>query len=87
MTHPNSIAEAGKSDWLPISTAPIKPFDPDKWFMNHSERLLLAHNGNVSIGAYRFTSKGKGKWEAGGRIVLPTHWMDLPLPPKQEQPA
>lgn len=70
------------SEWQSIETAPIEPFDKEKWFMRHSPNLLLWTGHFCQVGSYRYTSRGKGKWEAGNRIVTPTHWMPLPKAPE-----
>jgi hypothetical protein len=68
--------------WQPIETAPIEPFDQKRWFMAHSERLLLYRVGGwVTIGTYNFTEKGKGRWQHYLGNIEPTHWMPLPEPP------
>lgn len=69
------------SKWQPIATAPIEPFDKERWYMKHSPYLLLWNGGGISIGSYGYTQRGKGKWESNGRIYCPTHWMPLPTPP------
>lgn len=72
------------AEWQPIETAPIRPFDPEKWYMAHSDRLLVWNGHRADIATYNFTQKGKGKWHSGGRIVDSlTHWMPLPEPPNE----
>jgi len=68
-------------EWQLIETCPIKPFDKDKWFMPHSERVLVFDRYPL-VAAYNFTKRGKGKWVSGMGSVKPTHWMPLPSPPK-----
>lgn len=74
-------------EWQPIETAEIRPFDKEKWFMDHSPRLLLWNGHYAEIGSYGFTSKGKGRWRNYGGIVTPTHWMPLPPSPKEDLPS
>lgn len=69
-------------DWKTIDSAPIDPFNADKWFMPHSPRLLLWLGNAAVIGNYGFTRKGKGRWSDWHGIINPTHWMELPEPPK-----
>ena len=69
------------SEWQPIETAPIEPFNKDKWFMAHSPRLLL-WKGHVVIGSYNYTERGKGRWQDNYGNCEPTHWMPLPDEPK-----
>jgi hypothetical protein len=69
--------------WQPIATAPIKPFDPEKWFMAHSDYLLVWTGYGVKIANYGYTATGRGRWRSDGRpIPTPTHWMPLPEGPK-----
>jgi hypothetical protein len=70
------------SEWQPIETYPLPPFDKDKWFMS-GERVLIVKGGmTVSIGNYGYTERGKGRWrDAMGYTCSPTHWMRLPEPP------
>lgn len=70
-------------DWQPIETAPIEPFNKEKWFLSHSPYLLLWTGHNVVIGHYGFTERGKGRWIGPYRnLDEVTHWMPLPEPPK-----
>lgn len=71
-------------EWQPIETCPIKPFDQEKWYMAHSERVLL-FAGYPVIGQYGFTEKGKGRWKDHYGNIKPTHWMPLPAPPKEQK--
>ena len=75
------IPERIDMEWQPIETAPIAPFDKERWWDVFSPRLLLWNKHYFQIGVYRYTKKGRGKWEADGRIATPTHWMPLPDPP------
>ena len=68
--------------WLPIETCPIKPFDKDRWFLPHSDDVLL-YDGFSVIGRYEFTEKGNGRWRFWNGIICPTHWMPLPPPPEK----
>lgn len=69
--------------WRPIETAPVQPFDAQKWYAPHSP-YVLAWNGHcVCIASYHYTSRGKGKWHSNGRTEHGlTHWMPLPEGPK-----
>ena len=70
------------SDWQPIETAQIKPFDAANWYRTHSEYVFLAERGRVFMGAYGFTKGGKGRWQDHhGRNSNPDHWMPIPKPP------
>ncbi len=71
------------SEWQPIETAPTKPFDPEKWFMEHSERMLVCRPGGyTTIASYNFTERGKGRWmDHTNRVTMPTLWQPLPPPP------
>jgi hypothetical protein len=66
-------------NWQPIESAPEFPFDQEKWFLNGPRYLLWA--GNVTIGSYSYTEKGKGRWRNWIGVIQPTHWMPLPPPP------
>lgn len=70
-------------DWQPIETAPIQAFNQEKWFVS-GESLLLWTNYAV-IGNYGYTERGKGRWQAYGRIINPTHWMPLPAAPAERK--
>lgn len=70
--------------WLPIETCPIKPFDKDRWFLPHSDNVLL-YAGFSVIGSYSFTEKGKGRWRSWNGAISPTHWMLLPPPPEKTE--
>lgn len=73
------------SEWQPIETAPIEPFNPARWYSAHSPRLLLWNGGYSVIGNYGFTERGKGRWlDHASRVCEPTHWMPLPPPPEQQ---
>ena len=73
-------------NWQPIETAPIKPFDKEKWFFNARPDLLLyckfGNFGTVTIGAFSYTKGGKGRWTNHQENINHTHWMPLPEPPK-----
>ena len=71
-----------KSDWLPIETAPIKPFDKDNWSMATSPHVLLWNGHFCVIGVYAYTRKGKGRWQDWHANTSPTHWMPLPDGPE-----
>lgn len=68
-------------NWQPIETAPIKPFDKEKWHTRASERVLL-YRSRITIGSYGYTEKGKGRWQDHNGNLTPTHWMPLPEPPQ-----
>lgn len=73
-------------EWQTIDTAPIEPFDKDKWYMRHSPYILVWDGHNVCIASYHYTKKGKGRWMSEGRIMegfYVTHWMPLPEGPKK----
>lgn len=68
--------------WQPIETAPIKPFDKEKWFSPSTPRVLVVVGSRVYIAQYSFTGKGKGRWLGNhGQVCNPTHWMPIPEPP------
>ena len=69
------------SEWQPIETAPIRPFDADKWYMTASERLLLWCKLGPVIGSYSYTRRGIGRWRDDHGKIVPTHWMPLPEAP------
>lgn len=66
--------------WQPIATAPIQPFDKEKWYMGASPRLLLDCGGytGVVIGVYGYTKAGKGRWKGPFGVVVPIGWKPLP---------
>lgn len=66
-------------NWQPIETYPIPAYDADNWYRSAPPTLLFT--GGVVIGWYSYTQRGKGRWQAFGGIVHPTHWMPLPDPP------
>ena len=68
-------------DWKAIETAPIEPFNKEKWFMSHTPSLLLWNGYYCEIGTYGYTQRGKGRWLVDGRVFHPTHWMPLPDAP------
>jgi hypothetical protein len=68
------------SEWQPIETAPFFAFNKETWYKNGPRYLLFA--GYEVIGSYGYTEKGKGRWQADGRIINPTHWMPLPERPQ-----
>lgn len=71
------------SEWQPIETAPIQEFKPDLWYTNHSPYVLVWDGHNCVIASYQYTSKGKGRWIAHGRIWGGiSHWQPLPERPK-----
>ena len=69
------------SEWQPIETAPILPFNEEKWFMSHSPYLLL-WDGRCTIGVFGYTKRGKSRWQDFRSNINPTHWMPLPEPPQ-----
>jgi hypothetical protein len=70
------------SDWQPIDTAPVSPFDEAEWFMDASPSYIVFDKW-VQLARYSYTKRGKGRWRDNtGRIVNPTHWM--PTPPNPE---
>jgi len=74
------------SDWQPIETAPIKPFDKDNWYMPHCPSLLLCGvQGFIYIGSYGFTKGGKGRWKSNGHLCYPRFWQNLPKPPAAQE--
>lgn len=72
------------TDWQPIETAEIRPFDAGRWYMPASPSLLLVNaTGRIVIGDYSYTKAGKGRWKDNTfRGFEPTHWMPLPDPPR-----
>ena len=70
------------NDWKPISSYPIHPFDADRWYMDGAPHLL--YTGFVQVGRYGYTSRGKGRFTSSGygSVIKPSHWMELPEPPK-----
>lgn len=70
-------------EWQPIETAPIKPFDPEKWYMPHSPSLLVWNGNHCVIARYSYTRGGKGRWQDHHGNITPAHWMPLPSPPEQ----
>lgn len=60
--------------WQPIETAPQR----------HGARALLWEPDDCVIGTYRFNRRrNSANWEdVEGFILAPTHWMQLPEPPK-----
>ena len=74
-------AMASVHAWKPIADAPVSAFDKEKWLTAHSPRLLLWTPNYFVIGEYGYTEKGKGRWQAYGRTISPTHWMMLPERP------
>jgi hypothetical protein len=69
-------------EWQPIETAPIKPFDKERWYVGGT-RLLLWTGYGACIGDYSYTQTGKGRWRDHHSTITPTHWMPLPKPPVQ----
>jgi hypothetical protein len=75
-------------DWKPIESAPIKPFDKEKWFMAHSPRVLVYGGYKfVDVATYNYTERGRGRWisDTMQRVISPSHWQPLPEPPKEPQ--
>jgi hypothetical protein len=72
-------------EWQPIETAPIETFNKERWFMAHSEPLLLWLGGYITLGSYHYTERGKGRWQNHLGNCKPSHWMPLPPPPKEPQ--
>lgn len=70
-------------DWKPIETAPIPPFDKEKWYTSGPSYLLWTRY--PVIGNYGYTERGKGRWQAYGRNIEPTHWMPLPAAPDERK--
>jgi hypothetical protein len=71
------------SVWQPIETAPIRPFDADRWYASHSVSVLAWNGHYVCVASYHYTQSGKGKWHSNGRVARElTHWMPLPEGPK-----
>lgn len=79
----NEAYQAGLSanKWQTIETAPIKPFEAEFWYKQHSPFLLLWTGNYCEIGSYGFTEKGKGRWQGRHGIITPTHWQYLPEKP------
>jgi hypothetical protein len=72
------------NQWQKIETFDFPNFDK-KLGYNHSRPVLLFENPNTRIGYYSFTSKGQGKWQSIDRYAIrPSHWMELPGPPKED---
>jgi hypothetical protein len=71
------------TEWQPIETAPIEPFNKEKWFERHSPSLLVFAN-YIQIASYGYTERGKGRWIGGLGVIAPTHWMPLPNKPKEQ---
>ena len=67
-------------EWQPIETVPEFKFDKGQWYLG-GPRYLLWTGGYCVIGAYGYTERGKGRWQAYGRVIEPTHWMPLPTAP------
>lgn len=68
--------------WRPIETAPIQPFNKDRWYMAHSDYLLVWNGSSCQIASYHYTKNGKGKWHINGRIAeVVIYWMPLPKGP------
>lgn len=65
--------------WQPIETVPEFPFVKETWYRSGPSYLLWTHY--PVIGCYGYTQRGKGRWQAYGRIIEPTHWMPLPDAP------
>lgn len=63
------------TEWQPIETAP--PFDPNR---NGDSVLVWVKAEYAEIG---HRSRFSGAWYSrAGRLINPTHWMPLPMPPK-----
>jgi len=74
--------------WQPISTFPIPPFNKEEWFMPSERVLIVRRGGLISLGRYRYTERGKGRWQdALGYNCEPTHWQPLPDPPAEKEQA
>lgn len=70
-----------KSPWKPIESAPIKPFDKEKWYESHSEKMLLWDGYDIQIGSYGYSSRGSGAWLTGLGMIKPILWAELQFPP------
>jgi hypothetical protein len=78
------MESGGSMSWQPIETAPVKPFDPDRWW-EPGERVLLVINRCVVIGRYEYTKTGKGRWVVHGWPKMePACWQPLPEPPADQ---
>ena len=69
--------------WQPIETFALPVFDARHWYRS-GERLLLSNGGSIFIGHYSYNSRGKGRWQSGGRICEPSHWAPLPALPRND---
>lgn len=69
-------------DWQPIETAPIEPFDAERWYMSASPNLLVWTSLGTRIASYGYTRQGKGRWRDYHGNIEPTHWMPLPEAPE-----
>ena len=69
------------SEWKPIETAPIEPFDAKRWYMTASPYVLVWCGHYVRIASYGYTRRGKGRWQDYHGNIAPTHWMPLPEAP------
>ena len=67
-------------DWMPIETCPEFSFVKSEWFKS-GPSYLLWDGYRFLIGYYAYTERGKGRWQAYGRTIYPTHWMPLPKQP------
>jgi hypothetical protein len=63
--------------WQPISSAPKD--GTQVHLFGRSRDSLDIHKPTQHVGSWSF-----GRWNSGGLIVRPTHWMPLPDPPKTE---
>lgn len=70
------------SEWQPIESAPIQPFNAVNWYMPATPWLLVSSGESVQMAQYSYTEKGKGRWRTSYGPCQPTHWMFLPEPPK-----
>lgn len=91
--------ELAKHEWQPIETAPmgsgsIGIFDRSLPDYEGAPDLLLVCDGEVKIGCYEWchdpvvgmaAEKAASPWiSEEGYAVHPTHWMQLPAPPKED---
>lgn len=67
-----------KNEWKDIASAP-----KDGRYLLLFGEIVYAGVSLITIGCFDRSGAGRFRWCDGeGHAIIPTHWIELPLPPK-----